>query len=68
MIGPAGLRDDKMIVLCGLSVMLAVVRAEPQLIGHRGIFTLREGQVNNVTPIIMSEFLRSLSILAGVQG
>ena len=49
-IGPSGLREVKMIVLCGLSVMVALVQAEPQLIGHRGIFTLGEGQVNNVIP------------------
>jgi len=34
-----------MIVLLVLSFLLAAVQAEPQLIGHRGIFTLREGQV-----------------------
>ena len=38
---------NKMIelLLLVLSFLLAAVQAEPQLIGHRGIFTLREGQV-----------------------
>ena len=34
-----------MIVLCLLSLLLAAVHAEPQLIGHRGIINLRDGQV-----------------------
>jgi len=36
---------NEMNVLCLLSLLLAAVHAEPQLIGHRGIINLRDGQV-----------------------
>ena len=55
-----------MIVLSGLSFLLAAVQAEPQLIGHRGVFTLREGQVS------VDHDIHDISdphpIFAGVQG
>ena len=52
-----------MIVLSGLSFLLAAVQAEPQLIGHRGVFTLREGQVS-----VDHDISDPHPIFAGVQG
>ena len=52
-----------MIVLSGLSFLLAAVQAEPQLIGHRGVFTLREGQVS-----VDHDTSDPHPIFAGVQG
>ena len=57
---------NKMIVLSGLSFLLAAVQAEPQLIGHRGVFTLREGQVSVDHDI--SDPHPIFPIFAGVQG
>ena len=51
---------NEMIMLSLLSLLLAAVHAEPQLIGHRGIINLRDGQVvaihNNKTfKIVLSK-------------